>query len=243
VDVISHPAFAHLHSPGHHAHAESPHRLERLLDRFPGFVHGQEAERSQIERVHDGAYIDAIDAILEEVWLDEDTFAGATTWEAACLAAGILGAPLAEVVTTSPEGDLYVTVPQGTSSGDVLLFVGEDGTGSMVLETVRIGATNTFWTTEIAGIPLFAVLLGLLVVLLLLVTFVLWRRGGAGARMAPAAGKPVPPPPPSGPATAAPGTGPMSVVCRHCGKPIDITTSKRPIEIMCPACGETQIVP
>jgi len=154
-----------------------------------------------------------------------------------------LGAPLAEVVTTSPEGDLYVTVPQGTSSGDVLLFVGEDGTGSMVLETVRIGATNTFWTTEIAGIPLFAVLLGLLVVLLLLVTFVLWRRGGAGARMAPAAGKPVPPPPPSGPATAAPGTGPMSVVCRHCGKPIDITTSKRPIEIMCPACGETQIVP
>jgi len=88
VDVISHPAFAHLHSPGHHAHAESPHRLERLLDRFPGFVHGQEAERSQIERVHDGAYIDAIDAILEEVWLDEDTFAGATTWEAACLAAG-----------------------------------------------------------------------------------------------------------------------------------------------------------
>jgi acetoin utilization deacetylase AcuC-like enzyme len=39
-------------------------------------------------RVHDGAYVDAIDAILEEVWLDEDTYAGATTWEAARLAAG-----------------------------------------------------------------------------------------------------------------------------------------------------------
>ena len=86
--MISHPALAHLHSPGRHAHPESPHRLERLLDRFPGYVHGQQAERAQIERVHDGAYVDALDAILEEVWLDEDTFAGATTWEAACLAAG-----------------------------------------------------------------------------------------------------------------------------------------------------------
>jgi len=88
VDVISHPALAHLHSPGHHAHPESPQRLSRLLDRFPGYVRGPQAERAQIERVHDGAFIDAVDAILEEVWLDEDTFAGATTWEAACLAAG-----------------------------------------------------------------------------------------------------------------------------------------------------------
>jgi acetoin utilization deacetylase AcuC-like enzyme len=88
VDVISHPALAHLHSPGHHAHPESPQRLSRLLDRFPGFVHGSQAERAQVERVHEGAYVDAVDAILDEVWLDEDTFAGATTWEAACLAAG-----------------------------------------------------------------------------------------------------------------------------------------------------------
>jgi len=88
VDVISHPALAHLHSPGHHVHPENPHRLERLLDRFPGFFHGHPAERAQIERIHDDAYVDAVDAILDEVWLDENTFAGATTWEAARLAAG-----------------------------------------------------------------------------------------------------------------------------------------------------------
>ncbi len=88
MDVISHPALAHLHSPGRHAHPESPHRLARLLERFPGFVHGEKADRVQIERVHDGAYVDAVDAILDETWLDEDTFASATTWEAACLAAG-----------------------------------------------------------------------------------------------------------------------------------------------------------
>ena len=88
MDVISHPALAHLHSPGRHAHSESPQRLERLLGRFPGFVYGAQANRAQIERVHDGTYVDSVDAILEEVWLDEDTFAGATTWEAASLAAG-----------------------------------------------------------------------------------------------------------------------------------------------------------
>jgi acetoin utilization deacetylase AcuC-like enzyme len=88
MDVISHPAFAHLHSTADHFHSESPQRLAALLERFPGFVHGRRAERSEIERVHDGAYIDAVDAVLDEIWLDPDTFACATTWEAATLAAG-----------------------------------------------------------------------------------------------------------------------------------------------------------
>ena len=88
MDVISHPAFAHLHATGHHLYSESPERLVRLLAHFPEFVHGRRAERTQIERVHDGTYIDAIDAVLDEIWLDPDTFACATTWEAAVLAAG-----------------------------------------------------------------------------------------------------------------------------------------------------------
>ena len=48
----------------------------------------QPAERPHIERVHKGTYIDAVDAIHEEVWLDADTAADATTPEAARLAAG-----------------------------------------------------------------------------------------------------------------------------------------------------------
>ena len=88
MDVISHPAFAHLHSTADHLHSESPQRLARLLEHFPGFVQGRPAERSQIGRVHDGAYIDAIGAVRDEIWLDPDTFACATTWEAAVLAAG-----------------------------------------------------------------------------------------------------------------------------------------------------------
>jgi len=88
VDVISHPALAHLHPTGHHVHPESPARLVRLHEAFPGFLHGRAARRDQVERVHECGYVDAVDAILGDTWLDADTFAGATTWEAASLAAG-----------------------------------------------------------------------------------------------------------------------------------------------------------
>jgi acetoin utilization deacetylase AcuC-like enzyme len=88
VDVISHPAFAHLHPTGGHVHPETPRRLARLQERFPSFVHGEPAAREQIERVHDPAYVDRVDAILEDTWLDADTYACASTWEAARLAAG-----------------------------------------------------------------------------------------------------------------------------------------------------------
>jgi acetoin utilization deacetylase AcuC-like enzyme len=87
VDVISHPALAHLHPPGHHLHAENPTRLERLQAHFP-FEDGHAATRDQIERVHTIEHVSAVESIDREVWLDGDTYAGATTWEAARLAAG-----------------------------------------------------------------------------------------------------------------------------------------------------------
>lgn len=80
--------MAHLHPSGHHLHPESPRRLGRLQERFPEFREGEPATREQIERVHTGEYVAAVDSLLDEVWLDADTFAGATTWEAARLAAG-----------------------------------------------------------------------------------------------------------------------------------------------------------
>jgi acetoin utilization deacetylase AcuC-like enzyme len=88
LELISHPALAHLHSPGAHAHVESPERLARLHARFPEFAEAQAAMRSQIERVHGEAYVDLIRELDEELWLDADTYAGPTTWEASCLAAG-----------------------------------------------------------------------------------------------------------------------------------------------------------
>src|SRR5712691_4160240 len=88
MNVISHPAMSHLHPTGHHLHPENPERLARLLERFPAFEEGSPASRAQIERVHSTHYVDAVDSLTGEVWLDGDTIAGPTTWEAARLAAG-----------------------------------------------------------------------------------------------------------------------------------------------------------
>jgi len=88
VDVISHPSFATLHAPESRGNDEHPGRLQSLLDRFPDHVVGEPAPRSRIEAVHSASYVDSIEGVSSEIWLDGDTYATATTWEAACLAAG-----------------------------------------------------------------------------------------------------------------------------------------------------------
>ena len=80
--------MAHLHPTGQHHHPERPERLAILLESLGRGRDGVRASREQIERAHDTAYVDAIASIHEETWLDGDTLAGPTTWEAARLAAG-----------------------------------------------------------------------------------------------------------------------------------------------------------
>ena len=88
MDVISHPSFVALHVPSTRGNAEIPARMERLHERFPDYVVGEPASRAQLELVHDLAYVDAIQEIDRDVWLDPDTYANAGTCEAAFLAAG-----------------------------------------------------------------------------------------------------------------------------------------------------------
>ena len=88
MDVISHAALARLHPPVHRLDPERVERLQVLLARIPGFAEGKDASREQIERVHAGQYVESVRAIDRDLRLDEDTYAGPTTWEAARLAAG-----------------------------------------------------------------------------------------------------------------------------------------------------------
>ena len=152
----------------------------------------------------------------------------------------------ARAITTEPEVDLSLPIPSGLGGGDVLVVAFESSTGASQYVTLHIGSTNPLWSTEVGGIPLFATLLALLFLLIFVAVIGLWRRIASVPPAAPLLGVTTsappaePSPPPAAP--SAPGPAPMSVACAHCGQPIELTTSRRPIEVMCPSCGETQLV-
>jgi hypothetical protein len=152
-----------------------------------------------------------------------------------------IGGVTASAITTTPAADLSAAVPAGTGNGGILVIAIEANTGSTAFQTVQVGSSSVggFWSTEVGGAPIYAIVLGLLFLLLLVAVVGLWRRTGGGFGMLGVRREP--PPPTEGPIRA-PAATPMSIACRRCGKPIDLTTSRRPIEVMCPSCGETQVV-
>jgi acetoin utilization deacetylase AcuC-like enzyme len=86
MELVSSSALAELHPTG--AHPERRERLAALLAAAGGYVEGREATLEEIERVHDASYVERVSLIDAETWLDDDTVAGPTTWQAARLAAG-----------------------------------------------------------------------------------------------------------------------------------------------------------
>ncbi len=86
MEVISHAALATLHPTGHHP--ESPQRLEVLLEAVGSWTDATPATVEQIERCHTPAHIERIRGVTGPTWLDGDTPASETSYEAALLAAG-----------------------------------------------------------------------------------------------------------------------------------------------------------
>jgi acetoin utilization deacetylase AcuC-like enzyme len=86
VDVVSHAALSELHPT--FGHPEAPERLAVLLERFGDFVSCEAAGDEDVLRCHSRAYVERVRSIEEPTWLDVDTVASATTYEAALLAAG-----------------------------------------------------------------------------------------------------------------------------------------------------------
>jgi acetoin utilization deacetylase AcuC-like enzyme len=87
MELIGHPALTRLH-PTHDPHVERPERLQVLYERFAGVAEGRPATPEQVARVHDAEYMRAIEQLEVDVFLDPDTYAGPTTWEAGLRAAG-----------------------------------------------------------------------------------------------------------------------------------------------------------
>jgi acetoin utilization deacetylase AcuC-like enzyme len=83
---VSNRALARLHPTN--GHPESPGRLAVLLERFPDAAEAAPASAEDVERCHDPEYVARIRVIRDPVFLDADTVASATSYEAALLAAG-----------------------------------------------------------------------------------------------------------------------------------------------------------
>ena len=86
MEVITHPDLVRLHPTGHHP--DSPRRLEVLVDSIEEWSEAGPATREQVERCHGSGYIDLVRDLQEPTWLDGDTIASETSYEAALLAAG-----------------------------------------------------------------------------------------------------------------------------------------------------------
>jgi acetoin utilization deacetylase AcuC-like enzyme len=85
IEALSNAALARLHPTG--PHPESPERLRVLLEALPWEEAGP-AKAADLERCHTPAYVERIRSVTEPTWLDPDTVASGTSFEAAVLAAG-----------------------------------------------------------------------------------------------------------------------------------------------------------
>ncbi len=149
------------------------------------------------------------------------------------LSYGLLGNPSATLRTTEASGSVTYVVPTGTNEGNILFGMTESSTGTGTYEVVQIGAYERPGT--VMGVEIFDWFLLVIIVILFLLMLGM-RSRGAGAEVKPKVKEekaPAPPPPQA---------SPMVVNCKACNAPIEITTSKRPIEVMCPSCGETAMV-
>jgi len=86
VELVSHPDFARLHPTGHHP--ETQERLRVLQAAFPDWVEAEPAPVEAVERCHAASYVELVRSIDAPTWLDADTPASATTFDAALLSAG-----------------------------------------------------------------------------------------------------------------------------------------------------------
>jgi acetoin utilization deacetylase AcuC-like enzyme len=83
---VTHPELVQLHPTGHHP--DTPRRLEVLLESIEEWREATPASAADVERCHAPEYVARVRSIDAPTWLDGDTLASGTTYEAALLAAG-----------------------------------------------------------------------------------------------------------------------------------------------------------
>src|SRR5437879_3295044 len=124
------------------------------------------------------------------------TARGPASWPSQFRWSLTIGAVTATAITTAPAADFTLTLPAGTGGGGIVLFASEASTGATAIQSVPMAAGGVgFWSTDVGGAPVYAIVLGLLFLLLLVGVVGLWRRTGGGFRFLH---RGTPPPPPEG---------------------------------------------
>jgi len=143
------------------------------------------------------------------------------------------------------KGELDVTLSPTAANGQTTLrltvndlhFVGDVHTYD---QRLNVNANMGAFAGNIAGMSVAdLVLMMLVIVILIILVFMLMKGMGGGAAAASMAAAPAAAPAPKPAETYAPKA---AVKCPACSTMVDVATSKRPIEVMCPKCGTSQVV-
>jgi hypothetical protein len=152
---------------------------------------------------------------------------------------GLVNGPISNLQTTETSGTLIYTIPDNVDQGDQAFMAtcdfGTTQASATEILLVRSGA-NPLWYLRISDIPIFSVGLFLLTLLALFVSYRTRKRVKNMEKDGLIKSGPAEPMLPKRTQDA---SGRM-VECIECGSPIEITTTRRPIEVMCPHCGEIQ---
>ena len=151
---------------------------------------------------------------------------------------GLINGPEASLQTGEQTGRLMYIIPDKIDQGEQIFMASSDFGASSNEVVIVDKDVNPIWELKMFGIPLFNMFLLLLLLFTLFMTLrtrsrvkSIQKEGltAPGSRESNLASKRT-----QNPSTAS------RFQCVECGDPIEITTSRRPIEVMCPHCGEIQ---
>jgi hypothetical protein len=147
-----------------------------------------------------------------------------------------------EMSFTGMKGEVSITIPSEATNGIFYMIVVSVWDPSLVLDAdqaqqISVSNNEAGWEASWGGMSAANLLMTILMVaVIVMLLFMIMKKGG-GAAVAPA--EPKPAAPKAKEETYQPKS---SVKCPSCGAMVEVATSKRPIEVMCPKCGTSQMV-
>jgi hypothetical protein len=138
---------------------------------------------------------------------------------------------------TGMKGELTIVLPNELPNGEYTVVVSATGLPDAT-HVIMVNSNEAGWQSNVGGMSASDLLMTILmIVVIIMLLFMMMKKGGAAA-VAPAEPKP------AAPKEAKQDTyqPKASVKCPSCGNMVEVATSKRPIEVMCPKCGTSQMV-